>query len=46
MSIMAKKHDPVEEDAARTEQARKIAEEYANDQREIIKKIGKPRPDS
>ena len=27
-----------------TEQARQVAEEYANDQREIIKKLQKPKP--
>jgi ribosomal protein S30 len=27
---------------SRTEQARKVAEEYASDQREVIKKLPKP----
>jgi hypothetical protein len=39
---MAKKSFPEKEDTARTEEARKVVEEYANDQREIIKKLRKP----
>jgi hypothetical protein len=41
---MEKKPPPEEdnpEDKRRTEQARQVAEEYVNDQREIIKKLGK-----
>jgi hypothetical protein len=34
------KDDP--DDKSRTEQARQVAEEYAKDQREIIKKLRKP----
>jgi hypothetical protein len=38
---MGKKPPPEDnpEDKLRTEQARQVAEEYANDQREIIKKL-------
>jgi hypothetical protein len=40
---MEKKPPPADnpEDKSRTEQARQVAEEYANDQREIIKKLRK-----
>ena len=44
---MGQKHPPPPEDEskdepARTDQARQAAEEYANDQREILKKLRKP----
>ena len=43
---MGKKKQPPEErptdKPSRTEQAQQVAEEYADDQREIIKKLRKP----
>jgi hypothetical protein len=44
---MGQKHPPPPEDESkdqpsRTDQARQAAEEYANDQREILKKLRKP----
>ena len=44
-STMGKKQTPEDEPEdkpTRTDQARQVAEEYANDQREIIKKLRKP----
>jgi hypothetical protein len=44
LGLMAKKQIPEGEpkdNLARTDQAKQVAEEYANDQREIIKKLRK-----
>ena len=38
----AKPKDKAKDKPSRTEQARKVAEEYASDQREVIKKLRKP----
>ena len=43
--LMEKKQSPEDErkdTPSRTDQARQVAEEYANDQREILKNLRKP----
>jgi len=45
--VMGQKHPPPpadesKDEPSRTDQARQAAEEYANDQREILKKLRKP----
>ena len=46
LSVMVQKQVPEhqDDDAARADQARKVAEEYAEDQREIIKRLSKSKP--